>query len=357
MSALTTRHANRDTAPPTPAPLTPALTPPTQQCSCSVHVRPASPGHTPHRTRPARPGQQAADAPYYRQVLHDLIDMGTDLARLLHQQASAQAAQRTTPPSAPQSPAPQPAPPPAPDALIPDPLVSTAAAFDRIARAVRRSIALARSLAAPVPPARDPAQHRAAARKRILREVEDAIQRTAPASGQTAPSHAAPNGSDADASDAADDSAEALTAELHDRLDAPDLDDDISRRPIADIITEICRDLGLAALSGAHPWKRRTPKDLEQLHARAAAPSSPRHPGAGSHRVPATPQRTPTNPVPPGPAAISRAATPTHADSAPPDDPAKPPATIATIPRHPKHLRVQWRPPPDSKQTPGGPHS
>ena len=283
--------------------------------------------------------------------------MGTDLARLLHQQASAQAAQRTTPPSAPQSPAPQPAPPPAPDALIPDPLVSTAAAFDRIARAVRRSIALARSLADPVPPARDPAQHRAAARKRILREVEDAIQRTAPASGQTAPSHAAPNGSDADASDAADDSAEALTAELHDRLDAPDLDDDISRRPIADIITEICRDLGLAALSGAHPWKRRTPKDLEQLHARAAAPSSPRHPGAGSHRVPATPQRTPTNPVPPGPAAISRAATPTHADSAPPDDPAKPPATIATTPSHPKHPRVQWRPPPEPKQTTGGPHS
>ncbi len=302
------------------------------------------------------PGQHAADAPYYRHVLHDLIDMGTDLARLLHQQASAQAAQRTTTPAAPQAPAPQPAPPPAPDALVPDPLVSIAAAFDRIARAVRRSIALARSLADPVPPARDPTQHRAAARKRILREVEDAIQRTAPASGQTAPSHAAPDGSDADAP-GANDSAEALTAELHDRLDAPDLDEDISRRPIAEIITEICRDLGLAALSGAHPWKRRTPNDLEQLRARAAAPNRPCHPGAGPHAVPATLQRTPTTPVPPGPAAIPRAAGPTHASSGPPDDPAKPPATIATIPPHPKHLRDQWRPPPDPKQTPGGPHS
>ncbi len=35
------------------------------------------------------PGQQAADARIYRTALHDLITMGTDLARLLHEQATA----------------------------------------------------------------------------------------------------------------------------------------------------------------------------------------------------------------------------------------------------------------------------
>ncbi len=287
---------------------------------------------------PHAPGQSAADAHYYRHILHDLIDMGTSLARFLHQQATTQAAQRTTTTAAQQDPGPQPASSPAPD-------IALAAAFDRTARAVRRSIALARSLAAPIPPARDPARHRAAARKRILREVEDTIQRTAPASGQAA----------SDAADLDDASAEALTAELHDRLDAPDLDDDISSRPVADIITEICRDLGLAALSGAHPWKRRTPTDLEQLCARAATPSRASPPGAGPP-VPATPQRAPASPVPPGPTATPHATGPTHAGSGPPDDPAEPPAGIATIPRHPVHLPGQWRPPPEPEQTSEGPH-
>jgi hypothetical protein len=293
------------------------------------------------------PSTHAADAHYYRHVLHELIDMGTGFARLLQQQATASAE------AAPLDPGPQPAPVPAPDALV-----SIAAAFDRIARAVRRSIALARSLAEPMQPARD--QHRAATRRRILREVEDIIQRTAPGSDQATSNQAVPDGSGANGADfddghADDASAEALTAELHDRLDAPDLDDDISSRPVADIITEICRDLGLAALPGAHPWKRRTPKDLEQLRARAAAPSVARQPGAGPP-APATPQRTPTNPVPPGPAAIPRAAGPTHAASDPPDDPADTPAGIATIPRHPMHLRGPWRPPPEPKQTSRDPH-
>ncbi len=232
----------------------------------------------PHAPGQPAPGLHAADTHYYRQVLHELIDMGTGFARLLHQQA-------TTPAhAAPQDSASQPAPTPAPDTAI---TVALAAAFDRIARAVRRSIALARSLADPVPPARDPAQHRAAARKRILREVEDVIQRTAPGSD-----HAASDDADADAADFDDASADALLAELHDRLDAPDLDDDISNRPVADIITEICRDLGLAILPGAHPWKRRTPADLEQLCARAAAPSRAHQPCTGPP-VPATPQCAP----------------------------------------------------------------
>ncbi len=256
------------------------------------------------------PSHHAADTQYYRHVLHDLIDLGAGLARLLHQQATAPAQ------AAPQ----QPAPPSAPDALV-----SIAAAFDRIARAVRRSIALARSLADPVPPARDPAQHRAAARKRILREVEDAIQRTAPSVDDAA----------SDAADADEASAEALTAELHDRFDAPDLDEDISHRPVADIIAEICRDLGLASLPGTHPWKRRTPADLEQHCARAAAPSRAHPPGAEPPSVPAIPERAPTTPVASRAAAAPRAAGAIQAGSAPPDDPADTSARVAMILRNP----------------------
>ncbi len=298
----------------------------TQPVPATLHTEPG----------PHAPGQHAADVQYYRHVLHDLIDMGAGLARVLYQQATAHAA--------PQDTGMQPAPTPAPNLAI-----AIAAAFDRIARAVRRSIALVRSLAEPVQFAKTPAQHLAATRKRILREVEDVIQRTAPASDD-----AASDGADTDNA-----SAEALTAELHDRLDAPDLDDDISSRPVADIITEICRDLGLAALSGTHPWKRRTPKDLEQLCARSAAPSRARQPGAGP-LVPITPRHAATNPVPPGPAAIPRATGPTHAGTGPTDDSADTPAGVATSPRHsPRHpmpLPGQWRPPPEPKQTIGDPH-
>ncbi len=270
-----------------------------------------------HQNDPAHqdgPGQRAADLHGYRHVLHDLIDMGADLARLLHGQAAAQAARQAA-----QQDAGQP-PPPAPDALI-----SITAAFDRIARAVRRSIALACSLDA-VQPANDPARHRAAARKRILRTVEDSIQRTSQDDG--------PGSAEA----------EALAAELHDRLDAPDLDDDLTTRPVAEIITEICRDLGLASLPGAHPWKRRTPADIEQLCARAAAASRPhpQNPRQGASQPP------PGFP-PPGPATIPRARSapihpaPIQVGSSPPEETAE---ELATIPRHPTRPRGQWPPPP-----------
>ena len=52
------------------------------------------------------PGPQSADTQSYRQVLHDLITMGADLARVLHGHATAQAPQQaaahpTHPPPAP----------------------------------------------------------------------------------------------------------------------------------------------------------------------------------------------------------------------------------------------------------------
>ena len=80
------------------------------------------------------PDQQDADRHYYRATLHELIDMGADIARQVHRQAMAQ----------PQTPAPatDPAEPP-PDHTIP---------FDRIARAIRRTVALARHIAEPAAP-------------------------------------------------------------------------------------------------------------------------------------------------------------------------------------------------------------
>ncbi len=196
---------------------------------------------------PSDPGQQAADAHYYRAVLHELIDMGADLARRLHRQATARPGPLPAPARRPnEAPNATPASPPA------DLTADVTLAFDRIARCVRRTVLLARKLAEPLPPpaGHDAARRRIAARKTVIRDVEDAI-------------HRAGRGP----------AAERLAAELHNRLDAPDLDDDILHRPVADIVTEIIRDLGLAAAYGANLWKRRTPRDLEALRARAARPT------------------------------------------------------------------------------------
>ncbi len=262
------------------------------------------------------PAQQAADAHQQRQALRDLLGMGTDFARLLHGQA-------TTPQPAATPSAPAPVPDSHPDARPDTPapatptahtLIALAAAFDQIARAVRRNILLARSLDRPAPPAPDPAQLRTAARKRILRETEDTIQR---------------------AHNPDSDIAESLQAELRDRLDAPDLEDDLATRPIPDIITEIRRDLGLDAHPGTRPFKRRTPADLQTLHARAAAP--PRQPSPG----PQSPANAaPTQPAPPNTPATPR----THSAAAPPH---AWPGTLATIPRPASAPRTRWHPPPE----------
>jgi hypothetical protein len=157
--------------------------------------------------------QRAEDAQYYRRVLHKLIDMGTDLAEAVHRQATAQPAteKRATQPGA----APAPA---APDLAI---------AFDRLARTIRRTIALARKLSEPdrtpdpVKQTAERTRHRPSAPRRI---------------------------------DGADPYAHLSDAELLERLDAPDLDeddecnefdDDLDDQPLATLIAGIHRDLGL----------------------------------------------------------------------------------------------------------------
>ena len=93
------------------------------------------------------PIQQAEDAQLYRHVLHKLLHLGTDLIHILQAQATAHAH------AAMQEPTP------------PKPSTDQATAFDRIARTIRRTITLARSLNEPAAPApAHTARHSAAAR-------------------------------------------------------------------------------------------------------------------------------------------------------------------------------------------------
>ena len=116
-----------------------------------------------------------------------------------------------------------------------------------MSRAIRRGIILAQRIAMPTPAA---IRNRAMVRRRIIREVEDAIYRVS-----TSESHE-----------------QRLQAKLSERLDSSELEDEIhDNRPAAEIIADICRDLGLAAQSiGLGAWKRRTAADITRLCARAA---------------------------------------------------------------------------------------
>ena len=221
--------------------------------------RPARhPPLTPHTGKytyyPMTPQPQPPTNPEHLQTLDTLIALGTTLAQHIVAEAT------TTP-------------------QTPEHTQANALAFDRVTRAVRRTILLAQKISqTPTKP-----NARTAARKRILREVEDCIQ-----------------------SEATGPEAEALTAELHERLDAPDLEDDLESRPIQDIIQDIQADLGIAIdLPGHHSWKRRTPRDIEALRARAARP-----PRAEAPRAEAPRPGTPPASAHPGHAAAPPAAHP-----------------------------------------------
>ena len=170
----------------------------------------------------------AAAEGHHHAVLATLIDMGADIARLLHAQAIAEAAAG-------------------------EPVTDTAHAFDRVGRGVRRSILLDRRLHEGL----SATERRTAARRRILRDVGDAIHRRAGGAAE----------------------ADALNEELLDRLDSPELDEELGDRPVEAIIEEISRDLGLAAPPGADPWKRREPADVAALCAHAAAAPGTRQRG------------------------------------------------------------------------------
>ena len=255
--------------------------------------------------------EQAEDALFYRDALQELVQIGTDLARLVHQSAvaQAQAAVRDLAPCAPPT--------------------EHAAAFDRIARAVRRTIALARTLYEPL--------------ARALARTRAAFCKAAPpGAGQDAAGHpAATPERDRSAKDA-----DVPSADLRDRREAPDRDrperpdrdeddrdEDDTGRPPAEIIKEIRCDLGLDTPPGADAWTRRTPADhtpadTAQPCAQAAAPSGTaatgaRQPGLG-------PQESwPVNIQP-------------SLDPQPDEHEAD---LIPKIPSHPAQDNARWRPP------------
>jgi hypothetical protein len=201
------------------------------------------------------PADQAdEDARHCRRVLMDLMDMAHGVARVMHRHvtAPAEAAAQAAPASEPPVPA--------------IPPLAAAASFDRASRNIRQTVILVGQVGRPKTPAARPGLHRIAARKRIIREVEDVIQRTAHGPR-----------------------AERLYAELAERLDAPDLEEELDTRQVAEIVTDLCRDLGLAHTEGNHPWKRRTPADIAALRALAVRPpgaascASPIRPGDGEN--------------------------------------------------------------------------
>lgn len=184
--------------------------------------------------------QRNADTQYYREALHQLIDMGMAIARTVTTEIQANAAAK---PVTPEDHA------PAPNGANPD----LTTRFDRIARCVRRTIRLAQHIAEPSRPATTP--DHAQARAIILRGCENNIVRAAFYNRTQVDSPA-------------------RHMELLERLDSLDLDRDIDTRPLPDIIKEICKDLGLGLedLPGNCPAPRRTPHDVALLHARAATP-------------------------------------------------------------------------------------
>ncbi len=230
---------------------------------------------------PADPARQRdEDAQYYRQILHELIEIGADLARSLHRQPA---------PAPSATPEPSPAAAAQPQAPQPDPTL----AFERLARTLRRTIALARTLTEPAKAtsAQGTGERRRFARKQIIRAVEDTIQRRTK-----------------------DAEADALHAEFYERLDDPDLDDDLDHLPVADPIKAICRDLGIEHHPGTHPWTRRRPADVRALCARAAAPRT----AQPALAQPRTPQPTIMHPRPGDPRPLAAPLPRTQTATGPP---------------------------------------
>jgi hypothetical protein len=182
--------------------------------------------------------------PTLLRVVLELIEIEMDLMRTVQHQAKAEVeiAARLSEP--------------APDFTV---------SCTRVSRSVRRSVMLADRLSKPAKAqaAEDPAKTTIAARKQIIRAVEDSIAHDAPA-----------------------DAAERLQSEFLERLDSPELEEEIAARRVIDIVTDIRRDLGLAGEPGQRPWKRRTPQDVALLCARAAT----RLPAEGPFVLPMPPR-------------------------------------------------------------------
>lgn len=157
--------------------------------------------------------------------------------------------------------------------LPPDSARNPAADYHLLNRAMRQAILVLHKTSAQ--PEDRQAAPRVAARKQIIREVEDAIQYRAGPPG--------------------DPKADTLRAELLERLDDAALDADLATRPLPDIIADICRDFRVVSPLESGRFARRTPDELAELCALAA-----RLPGQRP-RATLKPRPVALAPVPPAP--------------------------------------------------------
>ena len=180
-------------------------------------------------TTAATPTNPTLDAD--RAALEELRDLGMDMARLTVARAKADAE----------------------DGVEAD----RTPAFERINRGVRRAIFLLQYIAKQIAVATDRRhdQYRIRARAQIMRDVED-VTRTRPEAERNA-----------------------YAAELCERLDDPEFDENLSGMTIAQASLLIRHDFGLGKI---FTHKRRTPADVKSLAARArhsahaaALPESP----------------------------------------------------------------------------------
>ena len=197
-----------------------------------------------------QPNQPDAEAQRLRATLNALVDMAADIARATHAQIMA-----LPEPGAQRAPRPKPQPirnrgpnPPSPRPTRSprSPPVSTRPPAPPVSASCCCNAWLTR------PNRQTSPNNDNAARRRIIREVEDAIQREV--EGEAALN---------------------FGYELDERLDLLDVNREITSRPPQEIITEILRDFGLTAIPGTRPWKRRTPPEIIELNVWAADPPKP----------------------------------------------------------------------------------
>ncbi len=225
------------------------------------------------RANSTQMSQRDEDAQYYRQVLHKFIAMGTDLAEAVHRQALAEPA-AAQPAAAHSQPEDQPA--------SPTPTPKQATTFDRLARTVRRTIALARKLSEP---AREAPGPKLGPKECPKARRPDCAETDAPNAEPWAEPCERPEGADCDADE--------------------DLDDDLDEQSLADLIASLRHDSGLATLTDAELRQHRT-RPSERCDRCAHREAIPRreHPRSGYKAAGLTrppPRITQPTPDTPGP--------------------------------------------------------
>ena len=146
------------------------------------------------------------DTLYFSELLLRLGDMGTDMVYILSHKTKDKAYC---------------------NALAADQVLELADTYVLLSRCMRRMAYLVPKL---TDPARKGGRSRVAAREQIIRRVEDALGRGAPAGAE--------------------------------------IEEDIVDRPMAEIMTEICSDFGLRSLAGIERYKQHAPAYIAELSAR-----------------------------------------------------------------------------------------